>query len=340
MAQSDRPHLVAPRAATLEAVRSVQGSWDIDAFHVMEERDNALIEQEILHGVGSSKFVYRFDMDGTEVSGISVIGARHLAAHYGGIKHRIVASVQKTGSLFTFTTYPAEGVPMQVTTAILPDLEQEDDFYGVIAEISDIKTGNTIQVERREARFGYRRDRSRYERPNFPTLAQSKAYRNGVLALIAQDVQLRWKTEMLKLKKDDVITDSVIAAKRDGVLRFAAAQGLLIDRRAIDDLTMAQISGLGDAAREENKAAFVTAARGMGLELAPEGAGEATHAAATTGNQTDKTPAPSKQKRQTTAKEPAAGEPASPPPPPSPPASPPPPPPAAATQPTIKDLYE
>ncbi len=110
MAQT-RPQLVAPRGqvATLDAVRTMTGGFDVDAWHVMEERDNALIADEILHGPGSSKFVYSFAIAGQRepVSGISVVGARHLAAHYKGLKHRVVAAIQKTGALFTFTSYPA-----------------------------------------------------------------------------------------------------------------------------------------------------------------------------------------------------------------------------------------
>jgi hypothetical protein len=57
MAQTNpRPQLVQPRAMqTLEAVRSVTGGgFDPDAWHVMDERDNALVADEILHGAGSS----------------------------------------------------------------------------------------------------------------------------------------------------------------------------------------------------------------------------------------------------------------------------------------------
>ena len=120
MAQS-RPQLVSPRAVqTLEAVRTISGGFDVDAWHVIEERDDALIEDEILGGRGSSKFVYNFEITpGTMVTGVSVVGASHLANHYGGLQHRIVASMQKVGSLFTFTAYPAEGIPMDVNTKII-----------------------------------------------------------------------------------------------------------------------------------------------------------------------------------------------------------------------------
>src|SRR6266704_2827112 len=81
---------------TIEAVRTATGGgFDADAYHVIEQRDDALIAEEVLHGAGSNKFVYQFSMRGGDiVAGISVVGARHLAAHYGGIKHRLVASIQ------------------------------------------------------------------------------------------------------------------------------------------------------------------------------------------------------------------------------------------------------
>ena len=204
MAQSARPQLVAPRAVqTLEAIRSIGGSFDPDVFHVMERRDDQLIADEILHGPGSSKFVYSFDIAGQRepVTGISVVGARHLAAHYKGLKHRLVAAMQKTGSLFTFTSYPAENLPMAVSCSVVPELADEDDFYAAICEVVDIKTGNAIQVERRELRYEERRGGGHFERPHYATIAQSKAYRNAVLALVPQDIVIRWKLEHAAAQK-------------------------------------------------------------------------------------------------------------------------------------------
>lgn len=263
---TNMPRLVSPRAAeTLEAVRNVAGGFDIDAWHVMDERDNQLIADEILHGAGSDSFVYQFDVSGKQVSGISVVGARHLANHYRGLKHRLVASMQKTGELFQFTSYPQENMPMSVSCAVVNELAQEPDYYAAVVEITDVKTGNSIQIERREARFESRRDGSQYERPNFATIAQSKAYRNGILVLIPQDVQIRWKAEMLKLRKGETITESVLEQKRSGVLRFAAQKALSLDRRRVEALTLDQIAGLGDAARDGNTAAFAHAAGALGL---------------------------------------------------------------------------
>jgi hypothetical protein len=269
MAETARPQLVSPRQiATLDAVRTMTGGFDIDAFHVMDSRDNALVADEILHGPGSSSFVYQFDVRGTAVVGISVVGARHLANHYKGLKHRLVAAQQKTGSLFVFTSYPAENMAMSVSCSVVPELADEDDFYSAVVEMTDVKSGNTIQIERRELRYEERRGGGHFERPHYATIAQSKAYRNAVLALVPQDVVIRWKMDMLRLKKDEVITASVIDQKRAGVLQFAAQRAIALDRQAVEHLTLDQIAGLGDAAREGRLPAFVEAARALGLDVA------------------------------------------------------------------------
>jgi hypothetical protein len=274
MAQT-MPTLVAPRSApSLEAVRNMAGAFDIDAYHVMDRRDDELVAEELLHGAMSSAFVYNFDIAGTTVTGISVVGARHLAAHYRGLRHRIVASTEKIGSLFTFKSYPAENMPMSVSCAVVNELAQEPDFYSVVIEIEDIKSGNTLQVERREARFEFRRDGSAYERPNFVTIAQSKAFRNGVLSIVPQDTLIVWREAMLKLKKGETIAVGVINEKRSGVLQFAARHAIALDRRRIEALTLDQIAGLGDAARD-GVPAFVNSARSLGLEI---GQGEAAAA--------------------------------------------------------------
>src|SRR5262245_21324960 len=127
-----RPNLVAPRAKksealVLEAARA--GGFDPDVYHIMESMDDALIAEEVLHGAVSGAFVYSMPISGQEVSGISVVGAAHLARHYGGLKHRMVASVEKRGELFRFTSYPSEGHPMAVTCSFLPELKDDPDFY-------------------------------------------------------------------------------------------------------------------------------------------------------------------------------------------------------------------
>jgi hypothetical protein len=309
MAQTiTRPQLVSPRAIqTLEAVRSVTGGgFDPDAWHVMDARDNELVSNEILHGAGSSTFVYDFEISGKQVSGVSVVGARHLAAHYRGLKHRLVASMQKSGELFVFQSFPAENMPMAVSASVVTELASEPDFYSSVVEVTDIKTGNAIQIERREARYEKRRDGSQYERPNYQTIAQSKAYRNAVLALVPQDVIIRWKAEMLKLRKSDTITSSVIDEKRQNVLRFAAQHTIALDRRAVQDLTLDQIAGLGDAAREGALPAFANSARALGLEISHseadtesgQAAGDDPQAGAATPRRRGRPPGPRQQQQQ------------------------------------------
>ncbi len=270
---TQRPPLVAAtttRAASADTtfrdlINRPRGGFDADAYHVMSERDNALIADEILNGAGSTKFVYAFDISGKSVTGISVIGARHLAAEYGGLRHRIVASTRKSGSLFTFTSYPANNSAMNVSCSTIPELREEDDFYSALVEITDVKKGNSIQMEAAENREERRRDGTRYDRPHYQKIAQAKAYRNAVLALIPQDVQIEWADKMLALGKGDKITESVIGEKRSGVLRFAAANGIPMDRHAVEALTMDQIAGLADAARTKERARFTNAAIALGL---------------------------------------------------------------------------
>ncbi len=268
---------VAPRLLDEVIERTRLGGFDAEAWHVMDRRDNALIEDEILNGAGSSKFVYVLEgmkgEDGKPVSGISVIGARHLAAHYGGIKHRIIAAMRKVGAQVITTSYPAPGVPMTTHVDFIGALADEPDSYTAIIEITDIKTGNSIMVEKREAITGRRRDGSLYERPHYDVIAQSKAYRNGVLAIIPQNVLIQWKLEMLKLDKNrDVITESVIDEKRDGVMQFAAAKGFAIDRGALAGLAMAQIAGLAEAARTKDAVVFARSAISLGLLQESDGA--------------------------------------------------------------------
>jgi hypothetical protein len=254
-----------PTRDTINMSQTADGTFDQDAYAVMNMRDNALIESEILYGQGSSKFVYQFSIGGSgTVSGISVVGARHLAAHYGGMRHKLIGSMQKQGSLFTFTSFPQAGVPMAVSCQVVPELADEDDFYGAIVEVTDTRTGNMIQVEKRENRFEKKRDGSYFERPHFAIIAQSKAYRNAVLTLIPQDIQVEWRENMLKLAKTDVITTSILDEKRAGVLRFATSKGLAINRLGVDKLTMDQIAGLSDAARE-GVASFKVAALSCGI---------------------------------------------------------------------------
>ena len=251
---SNRPQLPSPRGMMLEAIKGGSG-FDADVFHVISERDNQLIADEVLHGAMSAKFVYSFEVQGKAVSGVSVVGARHLAYHYGGLRHRIVATVEKKGALHIFTSYPNDTAPMSVHANFLHEIADEPDYYKAVIEIQDVKKGNTIQVECTETRFERRRDGSQYERPNFQKIAQSKGYRNAVLDLVPQDVVERFKKQCIAEGKSADVTESVIDQKRSGVLRFASSKGISIDRQAIQALTFQQIAGLGDAARE-GEAAF------------------------------------------------------------------------------------
>lgn len=273
---SPMPRLVSPRTAeTLEAVRSVAGGFDADMWHVMNERDNALIADEVAHGAGSPIFVYQFDIGGHPVANISTKGQQHLASFYGGLHHKIISALEKRGTVIWFQRFNGDGTPIGVTS-LPPELASEPDFYSVVVEVTDIKTGNSVQIERRENRFERRRDGSEFERPHFQTIAQSKARRNGYSVLIPQDVQAEFLARMLKLDKNKmVLTPGLLAEKRGNVLRYAAAQGLPIDRRRLEILTLDQISGLGDAAREGRLPAFTQAAVALGLMM-----GEVTDAAA------------------------------------------------------------
>lgn len=237
--------------------------FDPDAWHVMQQRDNALIEQEILNGAGSSKFVYSFQNQGETVAGISVIGARHLAAHYGGIKHRLIGSVTKTGKQMLFMTYPQPGMPMSMHCTILPELEKEPDFYTVLGEITDLKSGNVVQVETTEMRIGKKRDGTSYVREHYRTIAQSKMFRNGVLDIIPQDIKIEWQQKMLALGKADIITRDLLSEKRAGVMRYAAKIGLPINRQALETLMLEQIQGLADAAADEKLEGFRNSATSL-----------------------------------------------------------------------------
>jgi hypothetical protein len=258
------PSLRGGKAQTIDMVKGL-GGFDAEAWHVIERRDNQLIEDEILHGSGSASFVYSFKVKGKEVTGVSVVGARHLAAHYGGMKHRIVASTQKDGELHTFTSYPSEQAGMSASVSIMPELAREPDYYAVVIEVMDLKSGNTLQVEARERRFESRDDGSQWEKPHYQKIAQSKAYRNAVINLIPQDVILKWKLEMLKLQKGEVVTDSVLEQKRKSVLAYTANQGIPLLRHMVNELTMEQIEGLSEAAKTKDRSKFMAALGGLNL---------------------------------------------------------------------------
>ena len=266
LAEPRTRHFPQPQQATAH----LPATFDLDAFHAMQARDDQLVAQRAAHGVAGELFVYKFSISGTIVSGISVDGAQQLAYKYGGIRHRIVATIEKNGAVFQFRSYPNDNVPMSVSVNVVQELAAEDDFYSCIVEVADIKSGNSFQVEKSENRFEQRRDGTYYERPNFQIIAQSKARRNGILLLVPGDVQEAFKAKSLAAGQTIDIGSDVFQAKYAGVTKFAAAKGIAIDRRAIEQLTLDQISGLGEAAHNKDVEAFRGALDGLGLTSATD----------------------------------------------------------------------
>jgi hypothetical protein len=173
--------------------------------------------------------------------GLHVVEAQVLAA----VPHaRIVATVEKRGALFIFRTF----TPLSIETRRLPELSGDDDFYECVLEVQDIKTGNSIEVRKKETRPEKRRDGSTYERPHYDVIAESKAFRNGVLSVLPQNVVIDFEKRCLAAgnKSDEKTIDQL----RDGVIAFAAKSGIGLDRKAVAQLSFAEISGLGSAARE------------------------------------------------------------------------------------------
>lgn len=239
-------------------------SFDPDAWHVMQERDNALIRDEVMHGQASKAFVYSFDMQGKTVTGVSVVGARELAAQYKGIKSRIVATVEKRGALFIFRTF----TPLGIETRHLTELEADDDFYECVVEISDIKTGNSIEVRKKETKFERRRDGSAYARPHYDVIAESKAYRNGVLSVLPQSVIQDFKTRCLSA--GNVSKEQTIDQRRAAASTFAAKHGIALNRQALGDMSYAELDGLGAAAAQDVES-FLRSASALGLVVEATG---------------------------------------------------------------------
>lgn len=259
------------RGQVIQTMIQNTAALDPDLWVVMDQRDNKLIEDELIHGTGSSAFVYSFNQDGKTVTGISVVGARELAAHYEGMKHTIISTTSKMGPLFVTQSF---NPPTPPDVKIIDKLADLPDYYQIVCEVTDIKTGNSKWEVAKEFRMERRSRQALLDNPNLPEeyerkhyekIADSKAWRNGVLHLIRQSVQLEWKALMLKAGKTEVITSSVIEEKRSGVLRYAAARAIGVDRHAIEALTMDQISGLADAVREGKAEQFVQAAEALGI---------------------------------------------------------------------------
>lgn len=249
-----------PLDALLAQPRSTR--FDPDAYHAMQERDSALIADSVLNGYSGREYVYDMTIKGERVTGISVVGARALAAEYKGIKTRLVSAIDKNGPLFIMRTFDPPSMQVQH----IPELASHPDFYEVVLEVTDLKTGNSIQPRKREEKFGRRRDGGTFERPHYDVVAESKAFRNGVLAIIPQDVVSQFEARALSAgNSGKVMTKSDRIA---GALKYAAKNGISIDRVSLESLTTDQISGLSDAARDGAKE-FRTAAESLGLVAAP-----------------------------------------------------------------------
>lgn len=215
--------------------------FDPDAYHVMQQRDDQLIEDELLYGVASKKFVYDFKIQSTRVTGVSVVGARQLASEYGGIKSRIVATVEKRGALFIFRSFE----PLNIHTAVLHELSEETDFYECIMQVDDIKTGNSIQVRKKEAKTekkSVQNGGGSYDRPHYDVISESKAFRNGVLSVLPQSVIEAFKQK--HLTAGNTSNEQTIAQRREGVIKFAGKHGIALQRDALAALTFAELDGL------------------------------------------------------------------------------------------------
>lgn len=235
-----------------------QGGFNAEAWHAMQARDDQLIRDSVLHGYTGKEYVYQFKISGQMVTGVSVVGARELASHYGGIKARIVASVDKTGSLFVFKSFE----PLAIQAQVIPQLADEEDFYEVVMEITDIKTGNSLQVRKKETKKERRRDGTEYERPHYDVIAESKAFRKGVLSIIPQNVIAEF--ERRALSAGNTSNEKTIDEYRQGVVAYATKHAIPIDRQSVSELTYAEISGLGSACKESVEA-FRNAADSLGV---------------------------------------------------------------------------
>lgn len=235
-----------------------RGSFDPDAWHVMQERDTALIRDELMHGVASKAFVYDFSIKGTRVTGVSVVGARELASQYKGIKSRIVATVEKRGALFIFRTF----TPLSIETRVLHELADDTDFYECVMEVTDIKTGNSIEVRKKEAKVETKRDGGTFERPHYDVIAESKAFRNGVLSVLPQSVIADFKQRCLTA--GNTSNEATIQQRRAAASTYAAKHALALNRQALGELSFAELDGLGSAAAQGVEA-FRRSAAALGL---------------------------------------------------------------------------
>lgn len=269
----------------LAALLARPAAFSQEAWHAMNARDNMQIEDEVLHGAAEPEFVYAMLVQGKLVTGVSVVGARQIATEYGGIRGRLIASTEKRGALFVFRQFS----PLMIETRTLVELDANDDYYEAIMEVTDIKTGNSIEVRKSENSTGNKRDGGKFDRPHYATLAESKAFRNGVLSLIPQSVVKKFKIKCLKAGLDGGAfnapdqaqlkaavkrflenpqsppagAEKTIDQLRDGAMTFAAKNGVTLDRIALAALTYSELYALGQTARDME--AFRAAVVSMGL---------------------------------------------------------------------------
>lgn len=263
----------------------VRAAFDPEAWHAMQERDNRLIVDNLLHGPQSGEFVYAFKVTNKLVVGTSVVGARQLASEYKGIRARIVATIEKRGALFIFRTFE----PLTIDTRELHALADETDFYECVMQVDDTKTGNSIQVRKRESKVERNSQGGTYERPHFDTIAESKAYRNGVLGVLPQSVITEFEKRNLRAgldalqpdvkklaidwlnaaKQNPVSEGKTIDQLREGALAFAAKNGIALDRGRLNALVYAEILGLGNSVKD-GLDAFKGAALSLGVVAGQE----------------------------------------------------------------------
>ena len=124
---SEMRRVAGETASPFEALlaQPMRGSrFDADAYHAMQARDSALIADSVLNGYSGKEYVYEMTIKGERVTGISVIGARALAAEYKDIKTRIVSAIDKTGPLFVMRTFD----PPTMSIQHIPELADQMDF--------------------------------------------------------------------------------------------------------------------------------------------------------------------------------------------------------------------
>lgn len=218
---------------------------DLDVVNVIEERDEQLIADEIIHGSKSSVFVYEFEIKGRKIRGISVAGAEYLARRYGNLKHKIIATSHKVGKKFTLTSYD----PLDVKASIVDALEEDPDHYQVVIQITDLKNNNTRQITKSESCCGYSRHGEMYDKPHYTTIAENKAYRNAVLSLVPKDVQEVFKNECIKANNSENMTESLMIEKRRNCIAYAESKGIIINNQELNNLNWDELNALSISAR-------------------------------------------------------------------------------------------